>query len=293
MTRPVNITKYTKEIYKIIDDQLNAELQTRQALNSGAMQDNPNALEVLCKCVAEGGSMLQFVEKFDLDYSLMVNWVRKDKDRLKAFNEAMNSRVNWAIERVLNELKFIGMVDIRKIYDDKGNLKPVSDWPDDVARAVSGIETEELFEGRGDEREMIGISKKVKLNDKIRALELIGKNLAMFIERHQIEVVATPEDLVLASYKVQEAKDAAEKMRAQQAKDVTATEPVIEIGRNESESEDVGSTGVDEREVHPDDEPEPERWTEQAVRPHVRADVHRAEAERIAAALVQPTKHNK
>ena len=52
---------------------------------------------------------------------------------------------------------------------------------------MSGFDLAEMFEGRGDEREMIGILKKIKWPDKIKSLELLGRHLGMFSERLRIE----------------------------------------------------------------------------------------------------------
>lgn len=84
---------------------------------------------------------------------------------------------------VIRELKKIGFVDIRKAYDDDNDLLPIKELPDDVAHAVAGVDTEELFEGTGSERERVGETVKLKLNPKVQALELIGRHLKMFTDR--------------------------------------------------------------------------------------------------------------
>lgn len=96
-------------------------------------------------------------------------------------------------DRVLKELAAIGFHDARTLFGDGGSLKPPAEWDDDTAAAIAGLEVEELFDGRGDEREHIGTLRKIKRNDKVKALELLGRHLKMFTERVEIEDV-TPDE---------------------------------------------------------------------------------------------------
>lgn len=83
-------------------------------------------------------------------------------------------------ERVLNEFGTIGFSDVRKLFSPDGGLLPPSEWPDDIAPAVSSVEVDELFEGVGKERMQIGWTKKVKLWNKVDALKSLGENLKLF-----------------------------------------------------------------------------------------------------------------
>ena len=85
-------------------------------------------------------------------------------------------------DKVLKELAKIAFGDIRKLYTENGALRNIKDLEDDIAGAISGVETFEEYEGRGVDREYIGDTKKVKMIDKTKALELIGKHLGMFKE---------------------------------------------------------------------------------------------------------------
>lgn len=57
-----------------------------------------------------------------------------------------------------------------------------------------------MFEGRGENREMIGILKKIKWPDKVKNLELLGKHISVQAFRDQIksehDVVGTLSDLM-------------------------------------------------------------------------------------------------
>lgn len=83
-------------------------------------------------------------------------------------------------DMVISELAKIAFLDVRKLYTESGQLKNVADIDDDTAGAISSLETLEEYEGYGDDREKIGDTQKVKLLDKTKALELLGRHLGMF-----------------------------------------------------------------------------------------------------------------
>jgi phage terminase small subunit len=92
-------------------------------------------------------------------------------------------RVEVTADRVLAELMRVGFSDLRRAFNEDGSLKAPKDWPDDVAAAMSSVEVVEEFEGKGEDRQQVGWTKKVKLWDKPRALEMLGKHLKLFAER--------------------------------------------------------------------------------------------------------------
>lgn len=83
-------------------------------------------------------------------------------------------------DKVLKELSNIAFLDIRKLYNDSGGLKNIQDIDEETAKAISSLETLEEYDGYGEDREQIGDTQKVKLLDKVKALELLGKHLGMF-----------------------------------------------------------------------------------------------------------------
>jgi phage terminase small subunit len=80
-------------------------------------------------------------------------------------------------EQILRELYAIAFSDIRKFYDEKGALKPINELDKTSAAALAGLDIDELFEGFGEERTKIGVTKKIKRFDKVKAIEVINKML--------------------------------------------------------------------------------------------------------------------
>ncbi len=76
---------------------------------------------------------------------------------------------------VLAEMRKLAFVKLKDAYDDDGKLLPLHEMPEDVQTALSAVESEELFIGKGAGRIKIGQSKKVKLFDKVKNLEMLAK----------------------------------------------------------------------------------------------------------------------
>jgi phage terminase small subunit len=105
--------------------------------------------------------------------------IAAEVERLGAERE---KRTEITADVVLRELLAIARVDIAEAFTDAGTLRPIHEMPEAVRRAIAGIDVYEEYTGRGEERENIGQTKKVRFSDKIRALELLGKHLRLFVD---------------------------------------------------------------------------------------------------------------
>lgn len=118
--------------------------------------------------------------------------------------ERRASRVEVKSDDVLRELLRLSMTDIGQAFDEEGKLKKLHEMPEDVRRAIAGVEVEELFEGRGDSREHVGQVRKIKFWDKVKGLELLGKHLKLFTDRVEHSGTLTLEQLITGSYEPDE-----------------------------------------------------------------------------------------
>lgn len=91
-------------------------------------------------------------------------------------------------DMVIKELAKIAFLDIRKLYNENGKLKNIADIDNDTAGAIASLETLEEYEGYRDYREKIGDTQKVKLLDKTKALELLGRHLGIFNDKIDVNV---------------------------------------------------------------------------------------------------------
>lgn len=90
--------------------------------------------------------------------------------------------------RILEELASIAFLDPGDLFEDDNSLKPLKDVPPAMRRAILAVETDELFDGVGNDRAQIGITRKLKLSPKIEALKLLGQHLKLFTEKHEVEL---------------------------------------------------------------------------------------------------------
>ncbi|HAF2427851.1 TPA: terminase small subunit [Salmonella enterica] len=88
---------------------------------------------------------------------------------------------------VLCRLVEIDRMDIGDIFNDDLTLKPLSEWPEAWRRYLNGVNLVELFEGRGEDREMTGILKKLKWPDKVKNLEMLGRHVAVQAFRDNVK----------------------------------------------------------------------------------------------------------
>jgi phage terminase small subunit len=108
--------------------------------------------------------------------------------RIAELKKQRSDRTEVTMDRVVLELARIAFADLGAAFDETGKLRPIHEMPEEVRRALSGFDLEEMFDGRGSEREHVGNVRKVRTQEKVRALELLGKHLGMFIERHEVKV---------------------------------------------------------------------------------------------------------
>lgn len=84
---------------------------------------------------------------------------------------------------VLAEIRRVAFSDLSKAYAKNGSLLHPKEMPKDLRHALCQIESQELFDGAGGDRALIGTTKKIKLHDKVRALEMLAKYFGLLTEK--------------------------------------------------------------------------------------------------------------
>lgn len=119
-----------------------------------------------------------------------IGWELLQKERISQRTDEMLvdtcEKLELSREVIIQELLALAMSDIGEIYNEDGSVKPLHEIPANTRRAISGLDVEELFEGEGDDRKQTGISKRPRLWDKTKALELLGKHLKMFTDKVEL-----------------------------------------------------------------------------------------------------------
>lgn len=96
---------------------------------------------------------------------------------------------DWVLVRLADEAK----ADLADLYNETGGLRSVHEWPLVWRQGlVSGVETVTERVGQNEDGEPeYGIVKKIKLSDRIKRIELIGKHVGVQAFREQLEVSAS------------------------------------------------------------------------------------------------------
>jgi phage terminase small subunit len=97
-----------------------------------------------------------------------------------------SARTEITQDRVLKELARIGFSDVRNLFswsEERSTFVPSANLTEDQAAAVSAIESEtRTFVDREGNAETT-VKLKLRVYDKVAALEKIGKHLGMFVEK--------------------------------------------------------------------------------------------------------------
>lgn len=86
---------------------------------------------------------------------------------------------DWLLSRLADEVE----ADVADLYDDTGNILPVPQWPKIWRQGlVAGIDVVA--------EENVGVVTKIKLSDRVRRLEMIGKHVGVLAFKERVEVSA-------------------------------------------------------------------------------------------------------
>jgi phage terminase small subunit len=102
---------------------------------------------------------------------------------------------------VMKRIADIDRMDVADIIAADGSIMPVDKWPMIWRQYVSSFEVAEIEEGRGNDRQVIGMLKKIKWPDKTKNLEMMGKLAAVGAFKDLVEhsgqvgvIIAADED---------------------------------------------------------------------------------------------------
>jgi len=93
--------------------------------------------------------------------------------------------------RWLAEVAKLALVDpdIRDYYTEQGVLKPITEWSTEMAVQVAEIISDEVWVGRGEEREFKGYVKRIKFHPrsvKTSALEMLAKYHKLIVQTLEV-----------------------------------------------------------------------------------------------------------
>lgn len=125
---------------------------------------------------------------------------------IAALKAARSERTKIDADWLLSRLAAEATADINDLYDEHGAIKPVKDWPPIWRQGlVAGLEVEEVKAGG----KVVAAIRKVKLSDRVKRLELIGRHIDVGAFKDRVEHGLTPDaaKLIEAGMSAKEAAD--------------------------------------------------------------------------------------
>ncbi|PYU18701.1 MAG: terminase small subunit [Acidobacteria bacterium] len=106
-------------------------------------------------------------------------------------SNALYADLEISARKVLQGIAQLAYFDPRKLFDEDGRLKPITELNDVTAMAVYGIDVQSLYShfGKGQAQE-IGTISKIKLADRGLNLERLGRHLKLFTDRVEVTDLA-------------------------------------------------------------------------------------------------------
>jgi phage terminase small subunit len=141
--------------------------------------------------------MSRAARRANISTSLASEWL-KEPDVQTAIQELMSEREERAkvdAEWVLVQLAQMFNADIADLYDfDTGDLLPVHEWPEIWRKMTTSIDVDTTYSGRGEDREETGRVKKLRVLDRLKVLEMLGKHVNVKAFADKLEI-STDKDL--------------------------------------------------------------------------------------------------
>lgn len=125
--------------------------------------DQERCMNTICRHVSNGGSVTDLAKTLGIRYCDIMKFIRECQNRTKRYELALFDRNEWIKETVLKELRVIALEH-------------------------SEVDQE------------TGLSKMASTRDRLKSIELIGKNLQIFTDNLKLSGTVTLEDIVSKSH---------------------------------------------------------------------------------------------
>lgn len=130
------------------------------------------------------------MEKYGVSRSGVEKWLQLARPKVEILQQEADAIKRQEVEKtsaesanrlgitrdaVLARLWAISNGNLQDCFHGESTLIPVTQLPREVAGLLASVEIDELFEGTGKNRTRVGETKKVKLLDPLRAIDMINK----------------------------------------------------------------------------------------------------------------------
>lgn len=87
---------------------------------------------------------------------------------------------------VLANIRKLAEVNLTKAFAEDGTMLPLHEMPEDVQFALVSIESDDLIVGSYTKKKKIGKTRKLKIADKVRALEMLAKHFKLLTDVQEV-----------------------------------------------------------------------------------------------------------
>ena len=101
---------------------------------------------------------------------------------VKYYIEQIRSDQRIGVDEVVSEIADIIRFDPGELFDESGNVKSIFQMSETARKMITAIDIDEIWLGRGKDREQIGVTKKLKFISKLDAIEKAMKHLGAYKE---------------------------------------------------------------------------------------------------------------
>jgi len=123
-------------------------------------------------------------------------------DAIRMEMQARQERTKVDADWLLTRLALEADADLADLFTEEGILKQVNEWPDIWRKGlVAGVDIYEDYSGSGDESQKVGQTVKIKVSDRVKRLDLIGKHIDVqaFNDRSTIDIGEKTLSLILGA----------------------------------------------------------------------------------------------
>lgn len=159
-------------------------------------------IDALAEHIASGGNPVAWGRKHERSYVEITEALNDPKHQL-TFSRAWDVARQRGIQQVLGQLRDIAEADPAEIFDEHGCVRPIDEIPEATRKAIDGIEVKELWGKVDGETEKVGEVKKVKLTPRLKALEMLAKQLGLLVDTTKIEAGSSLEELIQQSIRME------------------------------------------------------------------------------------------
>jgi phage terminase small subunit len=103
----------------------------------------------------------------------------------KATNKVM-TKLDISVERTLDMVGRLAFFDPADLFETDGSMKQIKDIAPESRSVIAGMEVSDIWAGEGEQKSIIGNLKKIKLSDRLSALDKLMRYHALYHDKVEV-----------------------------------------------------------------------------------------------------------